>query len=361
MRNFIHDVPASRVVFGEGVSAHVTNEVDLLGGNRVMFISSKYEADLAQPVIDELGSRVATSFNEVVMHVPIEVAQKAVDQAREANVDLLVSLGGGSSTGMAKAIAKESGLPILAIPTTYAGSEMTPIWGLTENSRKTTGRDLKVLPKTVIYDPLLTLGLPADLSAASGMNAMAHLVEALYGPDISPIGYLTAEEGVRALASALPRVVRDPSDIEARSDALYGTWLAGIALGTVTMGVHHKVCHTLGGAYNLPHAQMHSAILSYATAFNESAAPEAMASIKKALTSAGIDAPTAAEGIWNLEQRIGAPTSLSEVGFDLANVDEAVGIIVAGQPKNPRPVDTDGIRELLIAAHDGTRPGAKVS
>jgi maleylacetate reductase len=295
-----------------------------------------------------------------VMHVPKPIAERASAEARDAGVDLLIALGGGSSTGMAKAIALETGLPILAIPTTYAGSEMTSIWGITENNRKVTGRDPKVLPTTVIYDPELTLTLPVDLSAASGMNALAHLVEGLYAPGVSPISVLQAEDGVRALAFALPKVVGDPDDLVGRGEALYGAWLAGWTLGTTGMGVHHKICHVLGGAYNLPHAPMHSAVLSYATAFNEDHAPHAMAALRRALAAGGLTAESAATGVWELATSIGAPTSLRDVGFDIGNLDEAARLVVAGQPTNPRPVTLDGVRALLLAAYEGTRPRASV-
>lgn len=358
MRPFVHDVPATRVVFGNGRIAEVPTEVERLGGRRVMLVSGGPEAQYADRIAEELGDVLVSRFTDVVMHVPTDIAARAVAQAREAEVDLLIALGGGSSTGMAKAVALETGLPILAVPTTYAGSEMTSIWGLTEHSRKTTGRDLKVLPKTVVYDPELTVSLPVDISAASGMNALAHLVEALYAPGISPISFMQAEEGVRALASALPRVVADPADLDARGDALYGAWLAGWALGTTGMGVHHKVCHTLGGMYNLPHAPMHSAVLTYATAFNEADAPDAMAAISRALQAAGQRPASAASGIWDLANAIGAPTDLVSVGFDPANIDAAAEVIVAGKPVNPRVVDLAGVRGLLAAASAGERPGS---
>ncbi len=307
-------------------------------------------------VAEQLGARLVTTFSDVMMHVPVETARAAVSRSRDVEADLLLSLGGGSATGTAKAVALETGLPILAVPTTYAGSEMTPIWGMTENDRKTTGRDPIVLPRAVVYDPELTLGLPIDLSTASGMNAMAHLVEALYAPDISPISSLQSEAGITALARALPRIVDDPTDIEARGEALYGAWLAGWALGTLGMGVHHTVCHVLGGTYGLAHAPVHAAVLSHATAFNEAHAPEAMAIIRNALGQAGIDAPTAASGLYDLEVAIGAPTSLAHVGFDPADIDEAAGLVVAGRPVNPRPVDEAAVRELLASAIEGRRP-----
>lgn len=356
MEAFVHDVPASRVVFAAGALAQVPAEASRLGGQRIMLIAGGPEAALAQPLAQALGERIVATFAEVTMHVPVEVAQAAVGVAIDAQADLLLSLGGGSATGTAKAVALQTGLPILAVPTTYAGSEMTSIWGLTQDQRKTTGRDPRVLPRTVVYDPVLTLGLPAELSAASGMNAMAHLVEALYAPGISPISFMQAAEGIRALADALPRVVADPADLDARSDALYGAWLAGWALGTTGMGVHHKVCHVLGGAFNLPHAPMHAAVLPYATDFNADDAPQAMAAIVQALNRAGIASSCAGGGLFDLSQRIGAPTSLLEVGFDPAGIDEAVELVVAGQPVNPRQVDRAGVEGLLKAAVAGKRP-----
>ncbi len=361
MDDFVHDSPASRVVFAIGSLARVPEELQRLGASRAMLISGGPEAQYAAALEDQLGGVVVARFSDVVMHVPATIGDAAVGVAEQAGADALIALGGGSSTGTAKAVALRTGLPILAIPTTYAGSEMTDIWGLTENNRKVTGRDARVRPRTVVYDPELTLSLPADISAASGMNALAHLVEGLYAPGVSPISRLQAEEGVRALVDALPRVVDDPGDIAARSDALYGAWLAGWTLGTTGMGIHHKICHVLGGAYDLPHAPMHSAVLSYAAAFNAAYAPGAMNSIRSSFAAAGIDDADPASAIWDLATRIGSPTSLAFVGFDPERIDEAAEQIVAGKPKNPRPVDLDGVRALLRAAYDGTRPAGSVT
>ncbi len=358
--SFEHEVPASRVVFGNGSIARVAQEVGRLGCGRVLLVAGRDESAYAAIVEAQLGDRVVGRFQDVVMHVPVETAREAVRTARDVRADVVVALGGGSSTGTAKAIALETHLPIVAIPTTYAGSEMTPIWGLTEKSRKRTGKDIAVLPKTVIYDPELTLTLPAWLSAASGMNALAHLVEGLYAPSVSPALAVQAEEGVRALASALPRVVADPSDLEARGDALYGAWLAGWILGTCGMGVHHKVCHTLGGTYDLPHAPSHSAVIAYATQFNQDAAPAAMGALVRAFAAAGRPSDDAASAVWQLAVDIGAPVSLKEVGFDESSIDEAAQIVVDGKPTNPRPVDPDGVRALLRAAYEGARPSGRL-
>lgn len=356
MREFVHDTPASRVVFGVGSRRGVGAEVAHLGATRVLLVSGSHERTYADEVAADLGERLAGRFTDVVMHVPVEVARAAASAAEESGADCLLALGGGSAIGTAKAVARESGLPIIAVPTTYAGSEMTPIWGLTEGGVKTTGRDLRVLPASVVYDPELTLSLPADLSAASGMNALAHLVEALYAPAVSPVVLLAAEEGVTALARSLPGVVADPRDLEARTEAMYGAWLAGWALGVCGMGVHHKICHALGGTWNLPHAQTHSAVLAYAAAYNADAAPDAMARIVRALAAAGRDVDTAAGGIWDLAHEIGAPTSLATLGFPADAVDRAARIVVDGRPTNPRPVDVVGVTALLEQALAGARP-----
>ena len=354
---FVHDVPASRVVFGCGSLGQVGAEVERLGATRVLLVASGRQAAALE---DQLGDRIVGRFSEVVMHVPAEVARGAVAQAQAVGADVVVALGGGSAVGTAKAIAKETGLPILAVPTTYAGSEMTPIWGITDDGRKTTGRDLTVMPRTVVYDPELTLTLSPSLSAASGMNSLAHVVEGLYAPSVSPPLAARAEEAVRALAAALPRVVADPADLDARSEVLYGAWLAGSILGTCTMGVHHKVCHTLGGTYDLPHAASHSAVLPYAAQFNQDHAHEAMAAVVRGFRAAGRDVADAPTALWDLATQIGAPVSLRMLGFPESSITEAAGIVVAGRPTNPRPVDDDGVRALIAAAHAGDRPSGRI-
>jgi maleylacetate reductase len=357
---FVHDVAASRVVFGCGSISQVGAEVERLHARRVLLVAGEAGVRHLASIELQLGDRVAGRFSEVVMHVPVEVAQRAAAKARAVGADAVVAVGGGSATGTAKVIAKETGLAVVAVPTTYAGSEMTPIWGLTENGRKTTGRDPAVLPRTVVYDPELTVSLTPSLSAASGMNALAHLVEGLYAPSVSPLLAAQAEEGVRALAAALPRVVADPADLDARSEALYGAWLAGSILGTCGMGVHHKVCHTLGGTYDLPHAPSHSAVLAYAAHFNQDHAPEAMAAVVRGFRAAGRDVADAPTALWDLATQIGAPVSLRRLGFPEGSIAEAAGIVVAARPTNPRPLDDDGVRALLAAAYAGDRPSGRI-
>jgi maleylacetate reductase len=287
------------------------------------------------------------------MHVPMAIADTARQLARSVHADCAIAVGGGSTIGLAKAIALHSGLSILAIPTTYAGSEMTPIYGLTEGGVKRTGSDERVLPKTVIYDPELTLTLPVDLSITSGMNAMAHAVEGLYARDANPVMNLFAEEGIRSLAQGLPAIRDHAGDLEARTLALYGAWLCGSVLGSVGMSLHHKLCHTLGGSFNLPHAPTHAVVLPHALAYNAPAVPEAARRIARAL-----GAPDAAQGVYDLAQATNAPLSLREIGFAAADLDRAAELASANPYWNPRPVDRAAIRALLQDAFDGVRPRA---
>jgi len=216
---------------------------------------------------------------------------------------------------------------------------------------KKTGRDPRVLPKTVIYDPALTVTMPAQLSATSGMNAIAHCVEALYAQDANPIISLVAEEGIRALAKSLPTVVKEPADQEARSLALYGAWLGGVSLGAVGMALHHKLCHTLGGTFNLPHAETHTVLLPHATAYNASAAPEAMERVARAL-----GARSAAAGLHDLAASLGAPLSLASLGMKRPDLARAADLAVLNPYYNPRLLSKEGILALLEDAFDGKRP-----
>ncbi|GGT83663.1 maleylacetate reductase [Actinomadura citrea] len=346
---FVHEQGASRVVFGVGALDGAGDEVARLGARRVLLISDRHSAAHAEAVAGRLGGRVRGRITRTATHVPGESADAASREAAAHGADLLLCVGGGSATGLAKAVALRTGLRIVAVPTTYAGSEMTPIWGLTRDGRKETGRDPAVRPVTVIYDPALTTRLPGRLSAASGMNALAHLVEAAYAPRLSPLTAAVADQGIRVLAKALPRVVTDPEDMAARSDALQGAWLAGWVLGTTAMGLHHKLCHVLGGSYGLPHAATHSALLPYVTAFNRRA--PRLGRVAEALGAAD-----AATGLWELRTSIGAPASLAQPGFGTADIDRVAGLVAAEPPAGPRPVEPAGVRAILRAALDGARP-----
>jgi maleylacetate reductase len=351
MKGFVYDQPATRVIFGVGTLSQLAAEVKRLGAERAMVLSTPEQKTDAEAVAKLLGDASAGVYAEAVMHVPIETARAAREEAKRRDADCYVAVGGGSTVGLGKAIALESGLPIVAVPTTYAGSEMTPIYGITEAGIKKTGKDRKVLPKTVIYDVNLTLTLPVKIAGPSGMNAMAHLIEGLYAQDANPIISLLALEGIRALAQSLPIVVKDPQNLEARSGALYGAWLGGTVLGAVGMAIHHKLCHTLGGSFNLPHAEVHTVILPYATAYNQNAVPAELARAAEAL-----GAESAARGIYDLSVKIGAPVALKDIGMPLDGLDRAAEIATQNPYYNPRPVDYAGVRQLLEDAYYGKRP-----
>jgi maleylacetate reductase len=339
---FIHDTLPQRVCFGSGqAAANLRAEIGNLGARTVMLIASKSE----MPMADEMaaGLPVVLRHDDVVMHVPVEVAERARAAAVGNNIDALVSVGGGSTTGLAKAIAMTTGLPIVAVPTTYAGSEATPVWGLTEGARKTTGVDLRVLPKVVIYDAALTTSLPVAMSVASGLNALAHCVDAMWGPSADPINAALAAEGIRSLAAGLPQVVADPAGLEGRERTLYAAYLSAAAFASAGSGLHHKICHVLGGKYNLPHAQTHATVLPYVLAFNGPAAPEAERRIAAAFGSA-----TAIDGLQALKRQLDAPRALRDYDFAEDSIADA--------PSNPRPVTADDLRALLRAAWSGADP-----
>jgi maleylacetate reductase len=356
MRSFTYEALPGRIVFGVGASREkLAGEVDRLGAKRVLLSATEREIARAEELAQPLGDRLVGLFTGVKPHVPVEVAERAREAAREAGADCLLSIGGGSTTGTAKAVALETALPIVAVPTTYAGSEMTPVWGLTEAQRKTTGKSIKVLPKAVVYDPELTLSLPATITGPSAMNAMAHCVESFYAPGANPITSLLAEEGIRALSRGVPVAVRSPDDLDGRSETLYGAYLAGAAFAVAGSGLHHKICHVLGGAYDLPHADMHTVVLPHTVAFNEPAIPGIMERVARALGEIGERG--AAAGFYDLAKKIGAPTALKDIGMKEENLDEATSLVLEKAPgDNPRPVDEAGVRTILEGAYSGRRP-----
>jgi maleylacetate reductase len=347
MDPFVYNGLPARVIFGLGSLDQLGREIELLGATRALVLSTPQQRDQAEALATQLGSRAAGAFAEAVMHVPVETARKARDYAAAVGADWAIAIGGGSTTGLGKAIALESGLPILAIPTTYAGSEMTAIYGLTEGGVKRTGRDMRVLPKTVIYDPALTTSLPPALSLTSGINAIAHAAEGLYAQDANPVVSLMAEEGIRALGQGLPQVMRKGDDLEARADCLYGAWLCGAVLGSVGMSLHHKLCHTLGGTFNLPH----TIVLPHVLAYNRDAAPAAMRRIARAL-----HADDAAQGVFDLAREHGTPIALKEIGVTVRDLDVALDLALKNPYWNARPVERAPLRALLEAAFEGRRP-----
>ncbi|ODV42986.1 maleylacetate reductase [Cupriavidus sp. UYMMa02A] len=354
MKGFVYHGTPARVVFDWGALAQLPAEVDRLGARRALVLASPDQRELAIRIASVLGERAAGIHANAVMHVPVEVAGAAREAAAALGADCCVAVGGGSTIGLGKAIALTTGLPVIAVPTTYSGSEMTPIYGLTEGRLKRTGRDPRVLPRTIVYDPSLTLSLPQSISAASGVNAIAHAVEALYAEDANPVVSLMAEEAIRVLSKALPGIVRQPDDAETRSLALYGAWLAGTCLGSVGMSLHHKLCHTLGGTFNLPHAQTHVAMLPHTAHYNHEAAPDALKRVACAL--GGEEAFQAGPLLYALNRTLCLPTGLAELGMPEDGIAEAADLACSNPYANPRPIKRQAIGELLYRAWLGAPP-----
>jgi len=345
---FDHLTLGQRVRFGAGQGrASLADEIERMGARRAMVVAARDERALAEALTS--GLAVAVLHDDVVMHVPSEVAARARRVAAEHDVDVLISVGGGSTTGLAKAVALTSGLPIVAVPTTYAGSEATDVWGMTELSRKTTGVDPRVLPRTVIYDAELTLSLPVDISVASGFNALAHCVDSLWAPRADPINGAMAVEGTRALSRGLPAIVEDPRGIGGRELALYGAYLSAVAFASAGSGLHHKICHVLGGMFDLPHAQTHAVVLGCVLALNAPFAPEAAGRLAAALES-----DDAVTGLARLRDRLGVPAALRDLGMPESGIGAAASAVVEAAPEsNPAPVTTESMTSLLRAAWRG--------
>ncbi|MEB8340800.1 maleylacetate reductase [Streptomyces endophyticus] len=351
---FDHETLPQRVRFASGeAAAHVAAEVAALRGRRVMVIAGRSARTVAREIA--AGLPVAHWHDrdgDVVMHVPVPVAERARAAAAEHDVDVVVAVGGGSTTGLAKAVALTSGIPVVAVPTTYAGSEATAVWGLTEDGRKTTGTDPRVLPRAVVYDAALTLHLPVALSVVSGLNALAHCVDSLWAPRTDPINQALAAEAVRALRTGLPSIVKEPEGLEGREQTLFGAYLSAAAFASSGSGLHHKICHVLGGMFDLPHAQTHAVVLPHVLAFNAPHAPEA----ERRLASA-LGAPTATAGLALLYDELDAPRALRGLGMPEDGIDAAADAVVAAAPPgNPRAVTRPAITGLLRAAWEGVRP-----
>lgn len=342
MKPFVHMALPVRVVFGRGRLAEAAAEAKRLGIKRPLVITTPHQAESAAGIVKETDG---VAFSGAAMHTPVNVTEKAMAVLKAAGCDGTIALGGGSSTGLGKAIALRTDLPQLVIPTSYAGSEMTNILGETADGAKVTKRDARIQPESVIYDPDLLGTLPPLFAATSGMNAIAHAVEGLYAADGNPIVSLMAVEGIRALASALPKAKAG------QDEALYGAWLCGAVLGSAAMALHHKLCHVLGGTFDLPHAETHTVILPHATAYNAPAAEEAMRRIAQVLGTA-----SAAQGLFDLAQKLGAPLALRDIGMPESGLDRAADIAVANPYPNPRNLERGAIRQLLDDAFHGRRP-----
>lgn len=350
MKRFSYSPATTRVVFGSGARYDLPLEAARLGRTRLLLLSTAEQSEQALEIASALGDKVVGHFGEATMHTPIEVTEKAMALVDALSVDGILAIGGGSTIGLGKAIAIRTDLDQIVLPTTYAGSEMTPILGQTEKGIKTTQSDPRVRPEVAIYDVDLTLGLPVEMSISSALNAVAHAVEALYAHDGNPITSLMAVEGIEAVARGLPGIVRDQRDEEARSSVLYGAWLCGICLGGVAMGLHHKLCHSLGGAFNLPHAETHAVILPHAIAYNRSRIGGALDRLRASF------GPDIALGLYEFSKTLGAPTSLRALGMPQSGIGDAAKLALAKPYPNPRPLEEAPIRALIERAWAGEPP-----
>ncbi len=351
MQPFVYTAHPSRVIFGFGTLAELPAEAERLGLRRALVLATPQQRAAAEEMAALLGARAIGVYAGAVMHTPVAVTEDALRRVGDLGVDGLIAVGGGSTTGLAKAIALRTDLPQIVVPTTYAGSEMTPILGETQDGAKVTRSDPKILPEVVIYDVDLTLSLPPSLSGTSGINAMAHAVEALYAKERNPVISLMALEAIGALSRALPRVVADPAGREARAEALYGAWLCGTCLGAVGMALHHKLCHTLGGSFDLPHAETHTVVLPHALAYTAPAIPEVMQ-----LLAGALGAADASRALYDLAGRVGAKRALRDLGMPESGIDMAADRALANPYWNPQPLERAAIRTLIVRAWRGDPP-----
>lgn len=350
MKEFLYETGPARIEFGRGKLQNVSATVESLGCSRAMVLSTQPQRDKAEMVADLLGSKAAGIFSGAQMHTPVSVTEAALSLCESKQADCLVAIGGGSTTGLSKALAHRNPLPQIIIPTTYAGSEVTPVLGQTEGGIKTTLKSMALLPDAVIYDPDLTMGLPLAMSISSGLNAMAHAAEGLYARDRNPISSLLAAEGIGAMKTGLTQIAVDAGSIEGRDAALYAAWLCGTVLGQVGMALHHKICHTLGGSFGMPHAETHAVMLPHTIGFNAQTVAEQLSPIDRIFD----DEP--GPGLFAFSRTIGAPTSLKALGFKAADLDRAAQMATANPYWNPQPFDRVTLRALLQNAFDGAEP-----
>lgn len=345
---FAFSQPAVRVRFAPGIRHETGSEVARLGGKRAAILSTPGKSGMAEALASDMGGRVAGLVPLAEMHTPVAVTEQALGEVKRLGADCLVAIGGGSTIGLGKALAFRTGLPQIALPTTYAGSEATPVLGQTEGGKKTTTTDPRVQPQVILYDAELVRSLPVPITVASALNAMAHAAEGLYARDRNPVATLLAVEGLGAFRDALPVVCETPGDLEARGETLYGSWLCGTVLGQVGMSLHHKLCHVLGGAFDLPHAETHAVMLPHTIAFNAGAAGPLLDPLREIFGSNDIG-----QGLAAFSDKVGAPRALRDLGLREADLKRAADLAMEASYWNPRPLVRDEILELLVAAWAG--------
>ncbi|KAJ7237278.1 iron-containing alcohol dehydrogenase [Mycena haematopus] len=357
MHPFTYNPLPTRVIFGSGTLSQVGPEIRRLGCSKALVLTGSSHFQKGEALRAQLGDLSVGMYSRATMHTPTNITDAAVELAQTLGADCIVALGGGSAVGLSKAIALRTDLPQIVVPTSYSGSEGTAIIGQTQNGIKTTQKSPKVVPEVIIYDVSLTLTLPPQMTATSGINAMAHAIEALYASDANPVSESLAEQGIARLATALPILAQDPQNHEARSDALFGAWACGSCAGVVSMGLHHKLCHTLGGTFNLPHAETHTVVLPHSIAYNTPFAAASMARVARSLgLGTGTASASAAQGIFDLAQTLGAPSSLKQLGMKEEDLERAVDVAMERPYPNPGPLDRERLMGLLRDAYEGRRP-----
>lgn len=340
----VQDAPAGRVVLGAGARHAIPGELERIGARRVFLVATRSAAAAAEELADALGPRLAGRFDRPAVHTPVAVTEAALEALTGASADALVALGGGSAVGLGKALSVRTGLPQVAVPTTYAGSEVTPVLGETADGVKSTRRDPAIAPGTVVYDPELTLGLPAGLTLTSAMNALAHAVEALWAPDATMATDALAAESAEGILGTLPAVLAEPAALPARARLQESAWLAGICLARTRMGLHHQLAHVLGGAFDLPHAELHTLLLAHVVGYNLPYAPAAAARLER------IAGPDPAAVIAALAGSYQGPKTLGELGVPREALPEIAARVLAQPYPNPRPLDAASLTALLEAA-----------
>jgi maleylacetate reductase len=310
-----------------------------------------------------LGKQLVAVFDNVQPHVQDIQVHEALALAQEKNADAIIGMGGGSPIGMAKAVGFQLHLPIIAVPSTYAGSEMTAVYGITHTDenppRKVTVKDPKISPSLVIYEPELTLDLPPELTASTGINALAHCIEALYSKTRNPLSTAAAVKGVQHIHNSLFRCFQDGRNMEARTEMLLGTHLAGFSLASVSMGLHHGLCHVLGGTANIPHGIANAIILPHAIKFNAEAtttqllpAAEVMGISLNGTSPKGV-IETMAQRIFELIGRMNLPQRLRDAGVAESDLPRLAEIAFQNRTvqNNPKPItDVAQLERLLQEA-----------
>lgn len=349
--SFVYTGLPARVIFGSGTVNRLGDELDRLGIKKALVLTTPQQKSEGEIIRNMIKSKAVGIYSNATMHTPVHVTLEALEYFNQLGADGVIAIGGGSTIGLGKAIALRNDAPQIVLPTTYAGSEMTPIVGQTADGEKTTQSTLKVLPETVIYDVDYTLSLPPVMSITSGMNAIAHAVEAMYAQNANPVLSLLAEEGTSAMVKALKVLPKDPSNKDVRRDALYGAWLCAVCLGSGGVALHHKLCHVLGGSFNLPHAETHTIVLPHALSYNASAAPDAMVRLRRATES---DDPAAA--LFDVAKNGDATMALKDLGMPENGIDKAVEITLKNPYFNPRAFDPEALRKIIWNAWAGRRP-----